>query len=160
MPSSCRFSSLLFRLGFIVAFTSLEARAAVTVSPARAAFVVTTQTQQFTASGSGVTWSVDNIVAGNPTVGTISTTGLYTPPAKAGPHTIKATSGGSSGSATIYVTDLKGVLTYHNDNSRDGINTSELALSSSTVTTATFGRLFFLRCGWGCLRAATVDERR
>ena len=142
MPSNCRFSSLLFSLGLIVAFTSPAARAAVTVSPARAAVVITTQIQQFTASVTGVTWSVDNIVGGNSTVGTISTTGLYTPPASAGAHTIKATSGASSGSAIVYVTDLKSVLTYHNDNSRDGINTREFALSTSTVTTATFGKLF------------------
>jgi hypothetical protein len=144
MPCSCRFSftSLPFILTSIVAFTSPAARAAVTVSPARAAVVITTQTQQFTASVSGATWSVDNVVGGNATVGTISTTGLYTPPAKAGTHTIRATSGGVSGSATVYVTDLKGVLTYHNDNLRDGINTRELALSSSTLTTTTFGQLF------------------
>jgi hypothetical protein len=142
MPSHRTFYSFLLALGFIVVFTSSAARAAVTVSPARAAVVITTQTQQFTASVSGATWSVDNVVGGNSTVGTISVTGLYTPPAKAGTHTITATSGGTSGSATIYVTDLKGVLTYHNDNSRDGINTREIALSSSTVTTATFGKLF------------------
>lgn len=142
MPSSCSFGSLLLGAISIVVFTSSAARAAVTVSPARAAVVITTQTQQFTASASGVTWSVDNIVGGNSTVGTISATGLYRPPAKAGTHTVKATSGGTSGSATIYLTDLKGVLTYHNDNARDGINTREFALSSSTVTTATFGKLF------------------
>ena len=113
-----------------------------TVLPARAAVVTTTQTQQFKASVSGVTWSVDNIIAGNSTVGTINGSGLYSPPAKAGTHTITAAIGGTSGTATIYVTDLRGVLTYHNDNSRDGNNTREFALSSSTVTTATFGKLF------------------
>ena len=104
--------------------------------------MVSTQTQQFTASVGGATWSVDNVVGGNTTVGTISTAGLYTPPAKAGTHTITATANGSSGSAKVYVTDLKGVLTYHNDNARDGANNREFALSSSTVTTATFGKLF------------------
>jgi len=117
-------------------------KAAVTVSPARAAVVISTQTQQFTASVNGATWSVDNIVGGNSTVGTITATGLYTPPAKAGIHTITATSAGTSGSATIYITDLKGIFTYHNDNSRDGINTREFALSSSTVATSSFGKLF------------------
>ena len=142
VPSSRSFCSLLLSTVSIVVFTSSAARAGVTVSPARAAIVITTQTQQFTSSATGVTWSVDNIVGGNSTVGTISTAGLYTPPARAGTHTVTATSGGTSGSATIYLTDLKGVLTYHNDNARDGINTRELALSSSTVTTATFGKLF------------------
>src|SRR5215467_126218 len=114
----------------------------VTVSPARAAIVTVTQSQQFTASLSGATWSVDKVAGGNSTVGTISSTGLYTPPAKAGTHTITATGGGSSGTATVYVSDLKGVLTYHNDNLRDGANTREFALSATTVTSTTFGKLF------------------
>jgi len=104
--------------------------------------VSTTQTQQFIASVGGVTWSVDNVIGGNSTVGTITSNGLYTPPAKAGIHTITASSGGSSGAAHIAVTDLAGVLTYHNDPSRDGVNFREYALSASTVTTATFGKLF------------------
>ncbi len=114
----------------------------VTVSPTRAAVTVTTQTQQFTASVGGVTWSVDGVVGGNATVGTISSSGLYTPPAKPGNHKVTATSGNTSGSATIAVTDLSGVLTYHNDTARDGVNAREFALASSTVTTATFGKLF------------------
>ena len=40
------------------------------------------------------------------------------------------------------MTDLKGVLTYHNDNLRDGANPREFALSSTTVTTTTFGKLY------------------
>ncbi len=142
MPSTSRLAVFSFTLGFIVALAPLSAQAAVTVSPAHAAVVINTQTQQFTASVNGATWSVDNVVGGNSTVGTITSTGLYTPPAKPGTHTIKATSAGVSGSATIYVTNLKGVLTYHNDNARDGVNSSEYALSSSTVTSSTFGKLF------------------
>lgn len=131
----------LFILGLILSSTRSLAQG-VTVSPARAAIVIKTQTQQFTASVGGVTWSVDKVAGGNSTVGTISTTGLYTPPAKAGTHTITASSGETSGTATVFVSDLKGVLTYHNDNARDGTNTQEYALSSTTVTTATFGKLF------------------
>jgi DNA-binding beta-propeller fold protein YncE len=61
--------------------------ASVSISP-RTAVVVTGQTQQFTATVSGttdtaVTWSVNNIAGGNATVGTISTTGLYTAPGTA-----------------------------------------------------------------------------
>jgi hypothetical protein len=114
----------------------------ITVSPKRAAVTVTTQTQQFTASVANPTWSVDGIPGGNSTRGTISTTGLYTPPATAGTHTIIATSGNSTGSATIAVTDLLAVLTYHNDPARDGTNAREYALAPSSVTTATFGKLF------------------
>jgi hypothetical protein len=113
-----------------------------TVSPKRAAVTVTTQTQQFTSSVTSATWGVDGIAGGNATVGTISTSGLYTPPATAGTHSVTATSGASSASATIAVTDLKAVLTYHNDLARDGINAREFALTPRSVTTATFGKLF------------------
>lgn len=125
--------------------------ATVTVLPKRAAVVATTQTEQFSATVTGnvsdltVTWSVDSTTGGNATVGTISSTGLYTPPATAGTHTVTATSNAlpsSSASANIAVTDLAGVFTYHNDSARDGANLQEYALSSLTVTTATFGKLF------------------
>jgi hypothetical protein len=142
MLSSKQWGCLVLGVSFIILSASIGARAAVTVSPARAAVVISTQTQQFTASAGGASWSVDNVVGGNATVGTITAAGIYTPPAKAGTHTITATASGASGSATIYVSDLKGVYTYHNDNARDGSNNRELALSSSTVTAATFGKLF------------------
>jgi hypothetical protein len=132
--------------------TTVPPNATVTVSPALAAVVATTQTQQFTATVTGnvtdlsVTWSVDTIAGGNSTVGTISTSGLYTPPPPpGGTHTVTATSvalATASGSATVAVTDLPGVFTYHNDLSRDGANTQEYALTSATVNTATFGKLF------------------
>jgi hypothetical protein len=122
--------------------TSTLLAVTITVSPKLAAVTVTTQTQQFTSSVGGVTWGVDGVAGGNATVGTISSSGLYTPPATAGTHTVTAASGASSGSATIAVTDLAGVLTYHNDRARDGINGREYALTPTTVTTATFGKLF------------------
>lgn len=114
----------------------------VTISPVRASVTATTQTQQFTSSATTVTWSVDGVVGGNTTVGTISTTGLYTPPATGGNHSVTATSGTSQASATVAVTSLTGVLTYHNDAARDGINALEFGLTPATVTTATFGKLF------------------
>jgi hypothetical protein len=122
----------------------------VTVSPQLAAVAATTQTQQFTATVTGstttdVTWSVDSIENGNATLGTISSSGLYTPPAAAGMHTVTASSIADSidsGSATVAVTNLPGVFTYHNDLSRDGANTQEYALTTTTVTTASFGKLF------------------
>jgi hypothetical protein len=40
------------------------------------------------------------------------------------------------------VTDLPGVLTHHNDNARTGQNTKEYLLTPSTVSQATFGKLF------------------
>ncbi|HTW57658.1 MAG TPA: hypothetical protein VMD99_06005 [Terriglobales bacterium] len=130
---------------------STPPNATVTVSPTIAAVAASTQTQQFTATVTGnvsnttVNWSVDGTAGGNATVGTISSSGLYTPPATGGTHTVTATSAAlstASGSATVAVTDLAGVFTYHNDLARDGANTQEYALSSSTVSTATFGKLF------------------
>ena len=122
----------------------------VTVAPQLAAVAATTQTQQFTATVTGATtsdviWSVDTIESGNATVGTINSGGLYTPPAAAGMHTVTASSIANSmdsGSASVAVTNLPGVFTYHNDLSRDGANTQEYALTTTTVTTASFGKLF------------------
>src|ERR1700687_3573679 len=123
---------------------------AVNISPMRAAVVAVTQTAKFDATVTGdptnsVTWSVDGLAGGNATVGTISSGGIYTPPAGAGTHTVQATSTldtTKSASATIAVTDLTGVVTYHNNLVRDGTNTQEYALTTSSVTTATFGKLF------------------
>src|SRR5208337_1098994 len=47
----------------------------------------------------------------------------------------------SSASASVAVTDLPGVFTYHNDGARGGANTQEYALNASTVSTGTFGKL-------------------
>lgn len=125
--------------------------ATVSVSPQLAALVVSTQPQQFTPIVIGavkdltVSWSVDGTVGGSNSAGTITSSGLYTPPAAAGMHTVTATSvvlPTSSGSASVAVTDLGGVFTYHNDLARDGANTQEYALAPSTVTTTTFGKLF------------------
>ena len=122
----------------------------VNISPVRAAVVAVTQTLQFKATANGdptnsVSWSVDGVAGGNAAVGTISTSGFYTPPAGAGVHTVQATSTvdtTKSASATIAVTDLAGVVTYHNNLARDGTNTQEYALTTSSVKTATFGKLF------------------
>lgn len=131
----------------------------VTVAPKRAAVVTTTQTIQFTATVTGgaqvapgsadaqslVTWSVDGTDGGSAAVGTISGSGIYTPPSTAGTHTAKATSTSDttkSGSATVAVTDLAGVVTYHNNPARDGTNVQEYALTSATVKQSSFGKLF------------------
>lgn len=124
--------------------------ASVVVGPHNAAVFAVTQPQQFHATvtgetSSGVTWSVDGTDGGNTTVGTIDATGLYTPPTLAGTHTVKAISvadSTKSDSATIAVTDLSGVLTYHNNPARDGTNVQEYALTANTVKTASFGKLF------------------
>ncbi|HWS68686.1 MAG TPA: hypothetical protein VN325_38445 [Steroidobacteraceae bacterium] len=119
----------------------------VTVSP-KAAGITLWQTQQFTATvpgGGTPTWSVDGVAGGNATVGTIVSTGAsmatYTPGTAAGTRTIVATSGTDSGAATLGVTDLAGVYTYHNDLSRDGANTQEYALTPGNVNAGGFGKL-------------------
>jgi hypothetical protein len=69
----------------------------------------------------------------------------YTAPSAPGAYTITATSvtnSAKNATMTVYVTDLAGVTTYHNDLSRDGVNSQEYALSPLTVTTQTFGKLF------------------
>jgi len=116
----------------------------VAVTP-RAATITFTQTQQFTASLSNVTWSVDNIVGGNATVGTVSASGLYSPPSTVGSHTIQATdpsNPAANGTATVFVSNHPGTFTYHNDNSRTGQNLNEIALAPSRVNQTQFGKLF------------------
>ncbi len=121
----------------------------VSVSPKRTG-LTTGQTQQFTATvgGSGntaVTWEVDTVTGGNGSVGTISANGTYSPPSNPGTHTIAARSVADTtvtATATVAITDLNGVFTYHNDLSRDGVNGQEYALNATTVRNATFGKRF------------------
>lgn len=127
----------------------------VTLTPKRGGIPVS-QTLNFTATvandagNKGVTWSATgNNCSGNAcgtfTVGTPSTTAMYNAPSSAGVYTIVATSAADntqSAAATIGVSDLPGVLTYHNDVSRDGVNAQEYALTTTTVAGGTFGKLF------------------
>lgn len=122
----------------------------ITVSPTRAA-LTTGPTQQFTATvtgtaSTGATWSVDGIPGGNATVGTITSGGLYSPPTAAGTHAVTATSQADtskSATASVIVTDLAGVFTYHNDAARTGQNLQEYALTPAVVSTpSAFGKLF------------------
>jgi hypothetical protein len=111
-------------------------------------------TWQFTAVFAGTqdtaaTWSVDGITGGNSTVGTISTSGLYTAPATAGSHTVTATSvqiPTLSANASVTVqTSTQGsvsVLSYHNDDLRDGMNANETTLTLSNVNSQQFGKKY------------------
>src|SRR5947209_10269442 len=141
-------------LGFILlplCFYSIHAFAAVgvTVHPVRVSLTLT-EPQQFTATVTNTTnhsviWAVDGIVGGNSTVGTISSSGLYHPPAKRSTHTISAKSVVQStavGKATAWITDYPGMFTYHGDQFRSGVNLQEFALTSATVKASTFGKLF------------------
>ena len=108
-----------------------------------------TATLQNDTTNSGVTWSASSSscsasACGTFTAGT-STTAAYVAPAAGGVYTITATSIADvtkSASISVGVTDLPGVLTFHNNLSRDGTNTHEFVLTTSNVTTATFGKLF------------------
>jgi chitodextrinase len=104
------------------------------------------QTQQFVVSetgGSAVVWSVDGVPGGTAAAGTISATGVYTPPATAGTHTVTVTTtdGTKSAIATVIVTTHAGVFTHHNDNQRTGQNVAERVLMPSNVNAASFGKL-------------------
>ncbi len=132
----------------------------VSISPLRAGLTIT-QTLSLTGTasdGGAVNWSVTGSSCSATACGTFSSPSTvsgspvtYTAPGTAGEYTITATSVNNSAgnsSITVGVTDLAGVLTYHNDLARDGANTQEYALNPTTVTTTTFGKLF----------SCTVDE--
>jgi Bacterial surface proteins containing Ig-like domains len=97
-----------------VTVTAASGSVTVSVSP-KSASVSTGATAQFTATVNGttstaVTWSVDSVNGGSSTAGTINATGLYTAPAQAGSHTVKATSNqDATKSATATVTVSSGV---------------------------------------------------
>jgi chitodextrinase len=93
----------------------------------------------------GVNWSASGGGSFSQTTSTSGNAVTFTAPASAGVVTITATSvadGSKTASATIGVTDLIGVLTYHNNASRDGTNQKEYALTTGNVNTSTFGKLF------------------
>ena len=85
----------------------------VSISPTTAT-IAPGATQQFTSNVTGstntaVNWSVDGAPGGNSTVGTVSSTGLYTAPSTTGTHTVTATSqADSSKSASAAVTVSSG----------------------------------------------------
>jgi Bacterial Ig-like domain (group 2) len=112
--------------------------------------------QQFTANVQGtnntsVTWSVNGVTGGNNTVGTISSSGLYMAPASPGSFTVTATSAALpnySVTAAVTVTlappGTNSMLTYRNDDIRDGANLNETTLNPSNVNSQQFGKLFTL----------------
>lgn len=118
----------------------------VSITPVRGGAVVS-QPIGFTASvqndvgSAGVTWT-----SSGGSFSTKSTTAAtFLAPSTTGNVTVTATSVADTtknASATIAITDLTGVTTYHNDLSRDGANTREFALTTSSVNTTTFGKLF------------------
>ncbi|HVB85174.1 MAG TPA: putative Ig domain-containing protein [Candidatus Dormibacteraeota bacterium] len=118
----------------------------VSITPRRGGVVVGQQlpfaaTVTNDVGSAGVNWTV---TAGGTLSGTSTTAAIFSA-ASAGVYTVTATSvadNAQSASASIGVTDLSGVFTYHNDLSRDGSNPSEYALTTSNVAAGTFGKLF------------------
>lgn len=118
----------------------------VSVTPKRGGLAIS-QSLTLTASvtndvgNAGVTWSATAGTFSNQT----TTAATFVAPVSAGPVSITATSKADptkSASAAVGVTDLAGVLTYHNDLSRDGVNSQEYALNTANVASSTFGKLF------------------
>lgn len=135
-------------------FSLSSSAAPVAVFPVRAG-LVTGQSLKFSArtkSGAAVNWSVSGSGCSGSACGTFSPTSsasgapvTFTAASAAGAYTVTATSAANntlSASASVAVTDLAGVLTYHNDLARDGANPQEYALTPSTVSATTFGKLF------------------
>ncbi len=127
--------------------TTMSSNAAISVSilPRRGGAVIS-QTIGFTASvqnavgSAGVTWTKTGGTFTNSTATSVTFSSTT-----AGAFTVTATSNADntkSASATVGVTDLAGVTTYHNNPSRDGTNTREFALTPSNVNTSSFGKLF------------------
>jgi hypothetical protein len=120
----------------------------VSVSQTRAALTTTQQLvlSATTDDNAGVTWSVTPSGGSfNPSTSANGANVTFTAPTTAGVYTVTATSvtnGTQSASATVAVTDLAGVYSYHNDLARDGVNAQEYALTTSSVGTASFGKLF------------------
>jgi hypothetical protein len=118
----------------------------VTISPQRGG-LVSSQSLTFAATlsndvgNAGVTWSASTGTFSNQTPASAT----FVAPSSAGSVSVTATSKADptkSASAVIGVTDLAGVFTYHNDLSRDGVNSQEYALTTANVNTTTFGKQF------------------
>src|SRR5207248_10744996 len=110
-------------------------------------------------SNTGVTWSANAVQGGNSTVGTISSSGLYTAPAVA-PNpsnvTISAVSVADSTKSGTAVADIR----VHHDNQDPQSGPIKLGTSggNSTDKTTSGNRVFCCSCTHGSLvsRAATL----
>ena len=131
-----------------LALTISSAAVGISISPKRAGLTVT-QTLSVSATVANdtsmkvVISQQADIFSSNTSASGASVT--YTAASTPGIYTITATETNDvtqSAAATIGITGLHGVFTYHNDLSRDGTNTSEYALTPANVNGSTFGKLF------------------
>jgi len=112
----------------------------VSLSP-RQASLTRSQTLQFQAAGPGVD---NSSVIWAASGGSVSASGLYTPPSSAGIYTVTATSRSdpaAGASVTIYVTNFAGHSSWRNDPGLTGQNHLELALNPSTLASGLFGKI-------------------
>jgi hypothetical protein len=127
---------------------TIDPEFSVSILPAQAALATTQQISLSvtTDDSAGVTWSISP--SGGSFSATTSLSGAkvtFTAPSTAGVYTVTATAVNDSdaiASATLGVTDLAGVYTYHNDPAQDGANSQEYALTPANVNTGSFGKLF------------------
>ena len=142
-------------VGVNVSSTSATASSSLTVfslsvTPA-GVVLVPGATQQYTASAQGLsnpsfTWFVDGTTGGSSSIGTISSSGLYTAPSGTGPHTISVSATADTAvtaqtGLTVINSSQGSVLTYHNDSARSGAFTQETSLMPSVVNSSQFGKL-------------------
>jgi hypothetical protein len=129
-----------------ITILAIPSNLGVSISPKRGGITIF-QTLNFSASvlndpsNLGVTWSASAGTFTNVT----PMSATYHPPSSPGVYTITATSVldvMKSASSSIGVTSLSGVTTYHNDGTRAGVNSQELALTHSNVHVSTFAKLF------------------
>jgi hypothetical protein len=121
----------------LAAFKSVNAP--LSISP-RVSDLTFTRTQQFAATAA-VNWLVDGVLGGSTSSGTITSTGLYTPPNAVGTHTVTAEGPSQSANATVYITNYPGTFMRDVDTFRTGQNLSETVLTPVNVNQAQFGKL-------------------
>jgi hypothetical protein len=123
--------------------------AAITVAatPAQAGITITQplSVSATTNDVAGVSWSSSPAGGSFSSASSQSGSAVTFSATTAGAYTLTATSltdAAQTSSATVGVTDLSGVFTYHDDLSRDGLNAQEYALTPANVNTTSFGKLF------------------